>query len=156
MSEQYNTLRSNAFAFQILRIPDTVFRVTSIDFPDVSVGVNSTSVSGAEMHSPGQKVEFSEMTVKFIVDENLANYEEIYNWLTQQQFNTSYVPDSTKTALLMSDGTLTTLNNASVANRSFFFRDMFPTFLSGFQLSTSGSEQIECSVSFKFGYFTLA
>lgn len=156
MSETYNTLRNNAFTFNLLRLPDTVFRIVSIDVPDVSNQPSEIPTRHGMLEEPGSVLLFSELTLRFIVDENLKNYEELFNWLTQQKFASEYVPTS-KEQFLVSDGTLTTLNNSSVANRTFSFKNMFPISLSGFQFATTSgnSEPIECTVSFKFDYFDL-
>jgi len=156
MSEHYNTLRSNGFTFALLRLPDTVFRVVNLEMPEISITPVSSAYPAGTQYFPGGDIEFGELTLRFIVDEDLKNYIELYNWITQQRFGSEYIPKQ-KEELLTSDGTLTTLNNSSVANKTFFFHDLFPISLGGWQFETNVSEPtpVECSASFKFSYFEL-
>jgi len=156
MSEHYNTLRSNGFTFALLRLPDTVFRVVNLEMPDITISPAQSAYPTGSQYFPGGATEYGELTLRFIIDEDLKNYTELFNWITQQTFATNYAPKD-KEQFLVSDGALTTLNNASVANKTFFFHDLFPISLSGWQFETNVSEPapVECTATFKFSYFEL-
>lgn len=157
MTDQYNTLKSNGFVFAILRLPETVFRLVQLELPSVSVDAASTQFSEIETFFPGSQISFDTFTFRFIVGEDLKNYNELYNWMSQQKFRSDFIPTKTEETFLVSDATLTTLNNSNVANRTFFFYDMFPVSLSGITFETNVSEPtpVECTASFKYSHFEL-
>lgn len=153
----YNFLQNNGFLFTLERIPNTTFRVVACDVPSISVPPAQAGYPGATQYFPGNTTEFEELTLDFLVDENLDNYEEIYNWITQQRFCSEYVPTGDKDKLLVSDGTLVTMTNSSNPNRSFHFKAMFPVGLGNLHFDTSvdSPEPITCQATFKYSYFVL-
>lgn len=156
----YNTLQNNGFTFTLERLPQTMFRVVQCNIPSVSLPPPGAGYPGASQYFPGTTAEYDELTMVFIVDEHLKNYEEIYRWITQQK---SYVkpdeftPKNMTEEKLVSDGSLITLTNSSNPNRIFSFKDMFPVSLGQLQFDTSVSEPspVQCEVTFRYSYFTL-
>jgi hypothetical protein len=157
MSDQYNNLRSNGFVFALERLPDTAFRIIQVEMPSIEIQPVETPTRTGDQYFPGSEITFSEMTLRFIIDEDMKNYIELYNWITQQRYTTDFIPTKTQEILMVSDGTLTMLNNSNVANKTFYFHDMFPISLSGMTFETNISEPsiVECTVNFKFSYFHL-
>lgn len=155
---EYNLLQNNGFTFSLDRIPQTTFRVVGFDLPSISVPAPSAGNPSSTQYFPGSSVEFDALTMDFLVDENLKNYEEIYRWITQQRFcNKDFQPKNDSEIKLVSDGVLITMTNASNPNRIFYFKDLFPISLSGMRFDTSISEPapITCTVTFRFSYFEL-
>jgi hypothetical protein len=159
MTKNYNFLQNNAFEFTIARIPETTFRVTSTQVPAISVPQPDVDVPGITQYFPGTYTQFEEMTVQFNVDENLLNYEEMYHWVTQQRFavGNDYKANSQHEVLIVSDGTLITMNNQSNPNRVFKFLDMFPIALGplSFDSTVDSPEPVTCTATFKYSYFVL-
>lgn len=153
----FNTLSTNAFTFNLLRIPETMFRCTSVEVPGISVPAPDQNSAAGNQWFPGTSTEFDEMSIKFIVDENLLNYEEIYHWITQQRFakNGEWKSISENDKLLVSDGFLTTLTNNSNPNRVFYFKNMFPVSLGSLSFDTENPTQSTCIATFRFSYFEL-
>jgi hypothetical protein len=153
----FNSLSTNAFTFNLLRIPETTFRCTSVEVPSITVPAPDSNSGSSNQWFPGSATEFDEMSVKFIVDENLKNYEEIYHWITQQRYanKDSWKSISDSDKLLVSDGFLTTLTNNSNPNRVFYFKDMFPTAVGSLSFDTENPTQVTCYVNFRFSYFEL-
>ena len=161
MVEQYshNFLQNNGFVFSLARIPQTTFRVTSCEVPSISVPPPQAGYPGADQYFPGTNSVFDSLSIKFLVDEDLKNYEEIYRWLTQQRFaiGKGFVEKNDKEEFLVSDATLVTMTNASNTNRIFYFKDVFPIDLGSLRFDTSvtQSEPISCTATFRFSYFEL-
>jgi hypothetical protein len=159
MSETYtnNFLQNNGFIFSLTRIPQTTFRCTEIDIPSLSVSPAEAAYSPGMQYFPGSANEFGELSVTFLVDENLANYEELYRWITQQRFGENLKPKNETEKLLVSDGAVMTMTNSSNSNRTFYFKDLFPTSLGGIHFDTTVTqpEPVICQVSFRFSYFEL-
>lgn len=155
----FNLLQTNSFTFNLLRSKETTFRVTSCSVPAVSVPPAEDGYGGGTQYFPGTFNEFDPVTLRFIVDEDLKNYEEIYRWITQQRYaiGSDYIPKDESDKLLVSDGVLTTLTNNSRPNRAFYFKDMFPVELGSIDFDTTSgtTEPVTCSVTFRYSYFTL-
>ena len=154
----FNSLSTNAFTFNLLRMPETTFRCVSAEVPSISVPAPEQNSAAANQWFPGSATEFDQFSVKFIVDENLLNYQEIYHWITQQRYGigADWQSKSEFDKLLVSDGFLTTLTNNSNPNKVFYFKDMFPVSLGSLAFDVEGgSAAITCFVTFRFSYFEL-
>jgi hypothetical protein len=153
----YNLLKSNSYQFSIERIPETIFRITSVNLPEISVPAPMAPSGASSQYFPGSSSEFSQLTISFLVDENLKNYEEIFRWITQQRFaiGSEFVPKNTTESSLTSDAILLTLTNSSNPNRVIKFFDLFPTSLGQLNFSTQQPDPIpvECSAQFYFSRF---
>jgi hypothetical protein len=152
-----NNLQNNAFTFVLERIPQTIFRVTQCDVPSITVPPAGAGFPGSSQAFPGTFTEFDDITLTFIVDEDLQNYEEIYRWIVKQRFAENQVPSSDIDVPYVSDGALTTMTNSSNPNRTFKFKAMFPVALGSihFDTTVSSPEPVECTVTFKYSYFEL-
>lgn len=156
----YNLLKSNSYQFSIVRIPETIFRITSVNLPEISVPAPMVPSGASSQYFPGSTSEFSQLTITFLVDENLKNYEEIYRWITQQRFGigSEFIPKDSNETKLTSDATLLTLTNSSNPNRVIKFFDLFPTSLGQLNFSTQQPDPIpvECSAQFYYSRFVFA
>lgn len=154
MSQPYNNLQTNKFLFTLQRLPETMFRVVSVNLPSVSIPPPSTGAISSTQAFAGSSVEFSPITMTFIVDEDLKNYTEIFNWITLEQFNMSRNPENE--SALYSDGGFVALNNSSNPNVTLEFKNMFPIELGGIQFSTNDTPgPAMCDVTFQYSYFTI-
>jgi hypothetical protein len=112
----------------------------------------------------GLNVVFDPLEIKFIVDRDLNNWAEISNWIRLM----GMVKNSNDYAQvklqqlqpgpeggLVSDIQVILLTNESVPNIVFYFRDAFPTYLSGIDLSneTENPIAVEATVRFTYSYY---
>ncbi len=157
IQQEYNTLKSNAFTFVIQRLPETMFRVTACNLPTISLPVPDVNVPGTTQYWAGTYTEFDEITLRFVVDEDLKNYKEIYDWITQQRYaaSTDNVPNNQLESDFYKDGTLWTTTNAGNPNIKFNFKAMFPVSVGELVFDvTSNPEPVTCQVTFRYSYFT--
>ena len=152
-----NFLQNNGFTFSLIRIPQTIFRCTTVDIPSLTVPAASAPYTQGEQFFPGTANEFDELSLSFLVDENLDNYEELYRWITQQRSYENQVPRNDKESFMVSDGVLVTMTNSFNAGRTFYFKDLFPVTLGTLHFDTSVDtvQPVECTVSFRYSYFEL-
>lgn len=153
----YNNLQSNGFSMTINRLPQTMFRVTECDIPSINVPAPEAGSPGSTQYFPGSATEFDSLTIQFFVDENLENYQELFNWITQQRYASHYNPISDKEVKLVSDGSIVVMNNSSTPNKVFSFKNLFPITLGAlhFDTSTSEPQPVMCEAVFRFSYFEL-
>ena len=76
-----NFLSPTGFKFVLNRAPKVAFFGNSANLPAISMGTAIQPSYLKDIDRPGDKVEFGDFNFRFLVDENLENYLEIYNWI---------------------------------------------------------------------------
>ena len=75
-------LNKNNFRLLIDKVPTVEYYVQSCNIPGMSF-TETTSATGIGLDAffPGDKVSFETLDISFIVDEDLENFKEIYDWM---------------------------------------------------------------------------
>ena len=166
------------FRFTLLKVPNVEYFVTDVNLPGVSFSGDATiNTRFTSVHFMGDRMEFEDLEVTFLVNEALENYREIHDWMVGIGFpkdNQQYIDaigseqnmnpiaskvDNAKAtgkpSVLMSDATLTILTNKNNPNLRVNFKNCFPTSLSGLSYTTQGTdtEQLTASVTFKYDIY---
>lgn len=146
--ENLNKLYPTNFRFDCARAPYFSHNVQAIQLPSLTLGEATQNTPLIDVPIPGDKIVYGELSVDFIVDEELRGWMEIHNWIRSSGF-----PDSTDqyNDQVYADGQLTILSNTSngIVRVSFF--DMYPTSLSDVALTMQAStETVIGSASFRF------
>lgn len=151
---RYNFLSGLGLAFVLDRAPTMSYSVVSTSVPEVSVPVTKTPSPFTTISRGGDKAEFSPLSLTFKVDEELANYLEIFNWMVGVGFPESFDQYKTPTH---SDGSLIVLNSNMNPVYSVRFKNLTPTSLSGCTMNVASGtvEYVECSATFDYDYFTI-
>ena len=76
-----NFLQPTGFKFTLNRSPKTSFFCQSANIPGMTLGVAAQPTYLRDIPTPGDKIEFEDLNLRFLVDENLENYMEIYTWI---------------------------------------------------------------------------
>ena len=166
-------LSKNNFRLLIDKITNVEFFVKSVNIPGLQFTETVQAAGiGLDAFFPGDKVSFDTLSVGFLVDEDLGNFKEIYDWMDQivqvsdPSAFAAYV-GSQKTAdgqlssidndlNQYSDITLVTNTNKNIPNKFFRFHDAFPISLSGIELeSGSENEAVLATVEFRFTYYDI-
>ena len=121
---------------------------------------------------PGDKVTFGDLTIRFLVDEDLGNYMELQKWIRGLGYPESEkdIRDLQKLGPgdvgglygreglnIYSDATLQILSNNLVPKFQVFFRDVFPTSLSTitFDATDTDIEYFTAEATFKYTIYTI-
>jgi len=166
-------LNKNNFRLLIDKVPTVEYYVRTVNIPGLTFGetVQAAGV-GIDAYFPGDKVSYDTLDVSFLVDEDLENFKEIYDWMdsivpvADPRLYESYTRTiKTQTGTLSavendlnqySDITLVTNTNKNVPNRYFRFHDCFPISLGSIELeSGADAEAVICTVSFRFTYYEI-
>ena len=152
-----NPLQPTGFRFLIQRLPNVVFFGQGANLPGLTFGsIDYETPMSATIPVPGDTVEFEELSLKFMVNENMADWIEVYSWILAlarvKALNLDDVRDQPAT---VSDGTLFILTSSRNVNIKVFFRDLFPTNLTGldFDATLTDIEPIVGEATFKFCYY---
>ena len=171
------------FKFNIVQLPKVEFFTTTANLPGISL-------TGAEQATPfkdipimGDKLNFDNLTVNFIVDEFLENYISLHEWMigigfpkTRNQFSqfrasTTVTPTATRGSSqdigeigattphrgMYGDATLTLLTNKNNPIVEVRFRDLYPISLSSLDYSQAETdvEYLTASVEFEYTIYEI-
>ena len=75
-------LNKNNFRLLIDKVPTVEYYVQSVNIPGLQfTEVNQPFGIGVDAFFPGDKVTFDTLAVTFLVDEDLENFKEMYDWM---------------------------------------------------------------------------
>ena len=163
-----NYLRPNSFKFQIAKIPNVTYTCQSANLPQLSLGAAMQQTPFVDIPHPGDKVFFGEFIIQFLINEDMSNYKELYDWVASigvpsggDQYGeltrraSVYKPDEYNNAF--SDAALLILNSNNVPVVRLNFQDLWPTSVEGlnFDITSSGMEYFVGTASFRYKVFTI-
>ena len=69
------------FKFQISKLPKVEYFCTSVNLPSLTISETSQPTPFVDLPMPGTKLTYGNLTMTFLVDENLENFQEIHGWI---------------------------------------------------------------------------
>ena len=167
-----NFLSPVGFKLKINKCPKVDFLAVSANLPGITLGTALQPTYLKDIDLPGDKLVYEDFRVNFIVDENMENYSQIYNWMkglgfpeSQKQFvdlrgDDVYYPntaDRDNPFAEFSDGTLIILNSNLRPQAHVKLEGMFPVALSSldFDATQTDISYFTASVTFKYKIFKL-
>jgi hypothetical protein len=160
-----NFLSPTGFKFTLTRTPKVSFFCNQANIPDLNLGIAVQPSYLKDLDTPGDKIVFGDLNLRFLVDENLENYMEIQNWIRGLGFpeKLSQFADLEENGLvkrnylkdrqnIYSDGTLQVLSSNQLPNFQVIFKDLFPYSLSTvtFDSTDTDIQYFTADVSFKY------
>ena len=165
-----NFLAPTGFKFTLKRSPAAAFFCNQANIPSMDLGVATQPTYLRDIPTPGDKVEFGDLSIRFMVDEDLVNYMELQRWIRGLGFPDSLkdFADLEKEAVIKprfanredniySDGTLQILSSNLVAKFNVNFKDLFPVSLSTitFDATDTDIEYFTAEATFKYTIYDL-
>lgn len=154
-----NWLQNIHFEIQVDRLPQTVFRATKVGIPSVTMtpALQANPMRSPIPHAP-DSLEFGNLSLTCIADENLKSWEEMYSWAlmgfpeTFDQFEGSKYEGSHH-----SDISVILFSNKINPILSFDFRNAIPVNVPEFMLDTTQTERsvVEFVIDFAFDSFDI-
>lgn len=152
-----NYLSPVSFVLSIERLPNVEFYTQRATIPSIS---NTPVLQANPLHNiytNSDRLEFGDLDVSFIIDENMYNYNEIFEWM--KGFGTpnssdQYAKLEKSEEGLVSDISLIVQNSSRNGNILFTFTNCFPTSLSSVNLDVTSSDIIypEATVTFRYDH----
>ena len=165
-----NFLAPTGFKFTLARAPKVAFFSNSANIPGLILGEATQPTYLKDIPTPGDKIVFDDLNIRFLVDEDLTNYMELQNWIRGLGFPNSLQeiydfqaadpnmkqPEKS-TMNLYSDATLSVLTSKENPNFKVVFKDMFPYELStlNFDASAEDINYFTAEVAFKYTIFNI-
>lgn len=160
LAENLNILGNNNFHFEIHELPTVSLFAQDFTMPGISLGRAAVPTSNVDYNVPGEKIEYEDLVITFMVDEFIKNYIEVFQWMTSLGF-----PESTDQFKALkedqtpytetSDIILTITTNKFNAHHEVHFIDCFPTDLSPIDFTNTDSTitPLQCTVTFDYSYY---
>jgi hypothetical protein len=161
-----NYLSPVGFKFTLSKAPKAVFFCNSARIPEISLDLAKQPNYLKDLDIPGEKLSYGDLTLKFLVDENLENYMSIHNWLTglgypetTEQYKNLSTNDFGQQDIKenFSDGTLTILNSNYQEVAKVKFKDLFPISITSleFDATMNDIQYFTSEVSFKYTVYNI-
>jgi hypothetical protein len=168
--ENRNFLSPTGFKFALKRSPAAAFFCNQANIPSLDLGVAQQTSYLKDIDIPGDKIVFGDLTLRFLVDEDLFNYMEIQNWIRGLGYpeKLSQLRDLSEDGKIKSrfgqsgeniysDATLQVLSNSLIPKFQIMFKDVFPYSLSTitFDATDTDIEYFTADVSFKYTIYDM-
>ena len=165
-----NFLSPVGFKFSLKRAPAVAFFCNQANIPSMDLGIAEQPTYLRNIPTPGDKIQFGDLTSRFLVDEDLVNYMELQRWIRGLGYPESMgefrkleseatLPGNfgRKGDDIYSDGTLQILSSNLVPSFQVVFNDLFPYTLSTvtFDATDTDIEYFTADVSFKYTIYNL-
>ena len=157
------------FRFGIHQLPKVEFFATAVNIPGISLGTAIMSTPYKDIPLPGEKLEYGNLSIEFLVDEYLENYISLHNWMTGLGFPqdraefktyrdvTSNTPTTsakvpTPDRTMYSDAFIMILSNKNNPILEINFEDIFPVSIGDLDYNQDATDVEYIKVTAEFAY----
>ena len=167
------------FRFGIHQLPKVEFFTTAINLPGISLGTATMATPYKDIPLPGEKLDYGNLTIEFLVDEYLENYISLHNWITglgfpqdREEFKTyrdvtsntpatpagavqsdiGKVGAATPDRAMFSDAFIMILSNKNNPILEINFEDIFPVSIGDLDYSQDATDVEYIKVTAEFAY----
>ena len=161
-----NFLSGIGFKFTLTKFPKVDFFSNSARIPELNLELTRQPSYLKNIDVPGERLTYGDLTLRFLVDENMENYISVYTWLKGLGF-----PESTKEFKELTtdkdgqrdpkeafcDGTLRILNSNYREVAKVKFIDLFPTSLTSLEFDATNTDVqfLTAQATFKYTIYNL-
>ncbi len=162
-----NFLSLVGFKFVLNRCPKVDFLCNSANLPSITLGVAEQASYLRNIPVPGDKLQYDDLRITFMVDEDMENYLQLYQWMTSLGYpesinqysellnNKIEVDDPNDPSNERSDATIQVLSSNYNPSVSIKFKDVFPVALSAvpFNVTAEAQQYYTATASFRYTIF---
>jgi hypothetical protein len=168
-------LKPNGFKFQIHNLPNVSYFCQAANIPAIQIGSPEFQTPLSNIPVPGDKLTYGDLVIRFLVQENMSNYLELYNWLVglgfpesreqyknwneAQRYRFPAISDKRLGALgNFSDADFFILDSDNNPNVKITYYDVFPVSLEAldFDISSGRADFLVGIAAFKYRQYTVA
>ena len=161
-----NFLSPIGFIFTLQKAQKVAFLCQRAEIPEISIGAVEIQTNGFASIPIDGNIEYGDLTLEFIIDEDLRNYMEIHNWIRalgvpqdnsereiwMDQFQNVNVKGRNEGKFKDSDATLGVMSNNNIGNFEVVFRGLFPVSLSTLAFDVTGTDNEFLTATAVFRY----
>ena len=174
--DKLDYLSPTQFRFGINQLPKVEFFVQTCNLPGLSMG--NTEIANPFKNIPimGDKIEYEDLSLTFLVDEYLENYLELHKWITGIGFpenrsefrkhrdvtsntpagggtpQTDVIGAAVADKAMYSDAYLMILSNKNNPIVNVFFRDLYPVAMTALDYNQQATDVEYITASIDFAY----
>ena len=161
-----NFLSGIGFKFNLSKFPKVDFFSNSARIPELNLELTRQPSYLKNIDVPGERLTYGDLTLRFLVDENMENYISVYTWLkglgfpeTTQEYKdlTTDKDGQRDNKEAFCDGTLRILNSNYREVAKVKFIDLFPTSLTSldFDATNTDIQFFTAEATFKYTIYNL-
>ena len=161
-----NFLAPVGFKFSLSKFPKVDFFCNSARIPEITLGTAIQPSYLKEIDIPGEKLIYGDLSIRFLVDEQLENYVAVHNWLTCLGFPETpqqFIDKTTDRDGLRDfqeqfcDGSLHILNSNYNDVAIVKFKDIFPTSITSldFDATETDINYFTAEATFKYVIYSI-
>lgn len=152
--ENKNFLAPNGFKLSLIKFPKVSFYCQSANIPGLRIPDITIPTPFRDYAIAGTETEYDDLTVKFLVDEDMTNYATIHKWLRKTGLAESYDTDKDP---IEGQGVLEILNSNWRPNIFVEFDDLFPISLTTleFDAADTNVEYMIAQATFKYKIYRI-
>jgi hypothetical protein len=159
-----NYLSVNNFQFFLKKTPNLNFFCQKATIPGIALPAVDTPTPFVVIPQYGDHLDFAPLEIEFMIDEQMANYMEIHNWMRKTGFATAWSEFASIKNLpvtlgegLFSDGEITIFDSVKNPRFSVTFQNMFPIALGGIEFKTTNTDATYavCSCTFRYMLYNI-
>ena len=147
--DNINPLSPTGFMLQVEKLPEVQFFCQEASIPSVALPAALQGAGLIYIPQKGDQLDYSDLTVTFLVDSQLKNYKAINRWMTNG------LPSTGQTETMHSDGSLHILGPNNAVIQTVQFADLIPISLESLTFSSTQSDvnYLTGSVTFRYSYY---
>tara|TARA_B110000483_G_scaffold87137_1_gene107583 strand:- start:31 stop:498 length:468 start_codon:yes stop_codon:yes gene_type:complete len=150
LTDNFNMLSPTGFRVTIEspKFSNLEYFISNVSLPTITLSEAEASFRNYQGFVPGDKVSYEPLDMSFVIDEDMKNYTEVFNWIKSNADEN--VP--AKHDLILS--ILTSHNNV---NKQIKFVNAMPTSLGGVEFNTQVDtiDYLQSAISFRYDYFEI-
>jgi hypothetical protein len=152
------------FKFVLQRLPHVTYFCTSAELPEISMGqIDTVENTFIKLPVPGDKLTFGLLNLRFRVDEDMKNFQEIYDWLIGLGYPDNFAQYENisrgiqSVGEVYSDGSLIITTASYKPNIEVKFTDMYPVSLTSlsFGIDAEDVDYLQADVNFAYRKYEL-
>lgn len=153
--ERINPLLPTYYRFAIARSPNVSYFCQSASLPTVTMSEVIMPTPFVSVKAPS-KMEFDELSITFIVDEEMKNWLEIFNWM-RSSTNVEDYSEFSYPATHLTTANLIILNSTKTPKLNVTFEGLYPRSLGSIDFSSTimDPEPFQCTATFAYRNYNI-
>ena len=151
------------FQLSLNKLPGVSYYCQSVTVPSLNLAVADPPTMYRRLPEPGDEVNYDDLSVRFLVDEDMKNYISIHNWMRYLGYPesekdwTTFADGEKYSEKQYSDGALFILDSNFSKKFEIYFKDLFPVSLGGLNLDATytDTEYFAIDATFKYSMFDI-
>jgi hypothetical protein len=149
--------QANKFKLTLHKFPYLEYFVQQINLPGCSIPQFIQPSYFTAIKRPATTITYEDLTITFLVTEDLQNWLQMYDWMTNIVPTRSFEKVIRPESEIYTDITLNMISNKSNRVMDVYYKQCWPKTLTGLTLNTTSSdtENITATVVFAYSGYTV-